>query len=160
MGKTASSDRTAFAVIGVDTQRNKFLLDGTRHRMNLTTRWETLKALVAKWRRAPGVEMVRVGYERYGLQSDIQHFRLMMESEEERARSSSTSLWQTERRTFEPFHIEEIAWVLEGNQSKDARVGRLVPEPAGSSGRRGHTAKLDYRSRVCSIAASNDSTIL
>ena len=72
------SNRTAVAVVGVDGNFNKYLLDGACHRMSLSEKWQMLKRLRAKWKRAPGVREVKVGYERYGAQSDIEHFQEMM----------------------------------------------------------------------------------
>ena len=34
------SNRTAIAVVGVDSNYNKFLLDGVCHRLSLSERWE------------------------------------------------------------------------------------------------------------------------
>jgi hypothetical protein len=44
-----NSDRTAIVVIGVDQGGNKYLLDGVRHRMKLTARWEFIKSFRRKW---------------------------------------------------------------------------------------------------------------
>ena len=109
-GTSAKSDRTALAVIGIDTGGNKYLLDGYRHRMSLSERWENLKNLYHKWRVAPGIQSIQVGYERYGLQSDQEYF-------EERMNLEGFS-----------FPIEEVAWTREGDQSKKARVERLQPD--------------------------------
>lgn len=106
-----SSDNTAMAVIGVDTLGNKYLLDGYRHKMRLPQRWQKLRGLYNKWSRAPGVQMVRVGYERYGKDSDIEHFQSEMEREDYY------------------FEIEELAYPREGNKhSKTDRIQRLQPD--------------------------------
>jgi len=104
------SDRTAMAVIGVDAQMNKYLLDGYRHRMSLSERWKKLKDLHKKWRNAEGIQSIRVGYERYGQQTDDEYFEMQMRKENYR------------------FDLEEVAWVKEGGQSKADRVGRLEPD--------------------------------
>lgn len=112
-GRTARSDRTAMAVIGIDAQGNKYLLDGARHRMKLSQRWDMLLLLYRKWREAPGVQMIRVGYERYGQQSDDEYFEEQMRG------------MKDER---DQFAIEELAWPNEGSNSKKDRVQRLQPD--------------------------------
>jgi hypothetical protein len=56
------------------------------------------------------VVQVSIGYERYGLQSDIEHFEEMMRLE---------GRW---------FTIEEVAWPREGPGAKTDHVQRLVPD--------------------------------
>jgi len=105
------SNRTAIAVVGVDSNYNKFLLDGLCHRLSLSERWEGIKSLRIKWKRAPGIREVKVGYERYGAQSDIEHFKEMM-----RIDGSS-------------FPIYELNWTGGGgSQSKKDRIQRLEPD--------------------------------
>lgn len=109
--KKKGSNRTAMAVVGVDYAYNKYLLDGMCHKMSLSERWDNLKKLRDRWRRAPGVRDVKVGYERYGAQSDIEHFKEMM------------------KRDGESFQIYELNWVSGGeSQSKIDRVQRLEPD--------------------------------
>ena len=112
MGRTKKSDRTALVAIGVDANKNKYLLDGYCHRMSLTDRWNNLKNLYVRWVNAPGVKMVKVGYERYGLQSDIEHFEDKMQGSREEPQ----------------FKIHELSWTKEGNESKKSRVQRLEPD--------------------------------
>lgn len=109
LGRTKSSDRTAIAVIGMDPQKNFYLLDGYRHRMSLSERWTAVRDLYKKWSRAPGVYYVGVGYERFGQQSDLEHFKMRMEEEKI------------------DFAIQELHWPREGGSSKKDRVGRLEP---------------------------------
>lgn len=108
--KSSKSSNTAFIVIGVDHGLNKYLLDGAVHRMTLSERWIMLRNLRKKWLAAPGVQVVEVGYERYGAQSDIEHFEQMMQIE------------------GEAFAIEELAWPRDGSVSKDIRIERLEPD--------------------------------
>ena len=96
-GHNKTSDRTAIAVVGVGSapNKNKYLLDGYCHRMQLRERWERTRDLHMKWSRMTGVQLVKVGWERYGMQSDEDYFRERMELE----------------RYF--FTIEEINWTGE-----------------------------------------------
>jgi hypothetical protein len=108
--KSASACNSAFAVIGLDKARNKYLLDGACHKMGLKERWEMLKRLRKKWLRAAGVRLVLVGYEKYGMQADIQYFN--------------------ERMDLEKYHfpIQQLNWPREGGHSKNERIERLVPD--------------------------------
>jgi hypothetical protein len=54
--------------------------------------------------------LVKVGYEKYGMQADIEYFQLEMQ------------------RTGEAFAIEELAWPREGDHSKWSRFERLEPD--------------------------------
>lgn len=104
------SDNTAMAVVGVDSGGNRYLLDGYRHKMGLRERWEALRGLRKVWQSQPGVQMVKVGYERYGMQADLEYFEEQMQ------------------RDKDAFDIAELNWVSEGAQSKDDRVQRLQPD--------------------------------
>lgn len=108
--KRKGSDRTGMPVLGMDAQRNVYLLDGYNHRMNLGERWEALKGLRRRWMNEPGVQAVHVGYERYGLQSDLEHFQKMMELD------------------GDVFPITEVAWPKEGPHAKGDRIQRLRPD--------------------------------
>lgn len=109
-GRTKESDHTAIAVIAIDSLGNKYLVDGMSHHMTLTERWTNLKNIHKKWDSMPGVQMVKVGWEQYGLVTDIEHFEDAMKREEY------------------SFGIEELNWVREGQQSKEDRVQRLQPD--------------------------------
>lgn len=108
--KKRDSDNTAMAVVGIDAGGNKYLLDGLRHKMNLRERWEAMRGLRRVWLAQPGVQLVKVGYERYGMQADLEYFEEQMQREKD------------------AFDIVELNWVREGLQSKDDRVQRLVPD--------------------------------
>lgn len=108
--KKKDSDNTAFAVIGIDSAKNKYLLDGFRHKMKLSERWEALKLLRRRWMSMPGVQIVKCGYEKFGAESDFDYFEERMQIEQ----------------NF--FDIEELAWPREGGGSKIDRVQRLEPD--------------------------------
>jgi hypothetical protein len=109
-GKTKRSDRTAIAVIGIDVGGNKYLLDGYCHRMKLSRRWELIKQLRKKWENHPGVQMMRFGYEQYGMQSDIEVLEEKMEAE------------------GDAFKLEELNTPQQGKHSKKDRIERLEPD--------------------------------
>jgi hypothetical protein len=104
------SANTAVAVIGVDAGRNKYLLDGFNHRMDLKRRWEAVSSIRTKWLTQPGVQGVYVGYEAYGAQADLDYFNEQMVI-------SNNS-----------FPIEELKWPRDSEVSKDDRVQRLGPD--------------------------------
>lgn len=109
-GRGARSDRTAIAVVGIDVAGNKYLLDGVRHRMKLSERWQILKNLYVKWRDATGTQVIIVGYERYGKDTEDE----VIEE------------WQ--ERDGVAFELVELNWAREGGQSKKDRVERLEPD--------------------------------
>lgn len=110
-GRSKTSDRTALAVIGIDSNGNKYLLDGYCHRMPLSERWSRIKDLQKRWSGMPGVQSVSVGYERYGAQSDDEYFQEQM------------------RLDGKSFEIKELNWTGQvGRESKNARVERLEPD--------------------------------
>jgi len=108
--KKKDSANTAMAVIGVDENSRKYLLDGFDHQMDLMERWQNMRDLWRKWRRAPGVQGIKVGYEVYGAQADMDYF--------------------TERQKTEDmlFDIELLEWPSDGPGSKDDRIQRLLPD--------------------------------
>jgi hypothetical protein len=109
-GTGERSDRTAIVVIGVDQGGNKYLLDGVRRRMKLTARWEFIKSFKRKWEAHSGVQIVRIGYERYGMQVDLEVIEDMMVRENNH------------------FKIEELNTPRQGRHSKDDRIERLEPD--------------------------------
>ena len=108
--KKKDSDNTGIAVIGIDATGNKFLLDGMRHKMGLKERWQALAGLRKVWTAQPGVQMVRVGYERYGMQADLEYFEEQM------------------LLTKDHFEIVELNWTSDGTRAKEDRVQRLQPD--------------------------------
>ena len=97
--KNKSSDYTVFAVIGLGPDRNYYLLDMIRDRLSLSERTNALFALHQQYR------PLAVGYEKYGLQSDIEHFEEVMADRNYR------------------FEITPLG----GNMAKNARIERLQP---------------------------------
>jgi len=75
-----------------------------RDRLNLTERTEALFNLHKKWNTDGSIQ--EVGYETYGMQSDIQHIELEM------------------KRNHYHFSITPIG----GNMAKNDRIRRLVPD--------------------------------
>lgn len=97
--KKKGSDYTVMWVIGLGSDLNYYLLGGIRERLNLTERAETLFSLYQHWK------PIVIGYEQYGMQSDVQHIRFVQEQRNYR------------------FGILPIG----GTTSKVDRVQRLVP---------------------------------
>jgi hypothetical protein len=108
--KKKDSANTAMAVIGVDENSRKYLLDGFDHQMDLMERWQNMRDLWRKWRRAPGVQGIKVGYEVYGAQADMDYFNERQKTEDML------------------FDIELLEWPSDGPGSKDDRIQRLLPD--------------------------------
>lgn len=104
------SANSAISVIGIDSARNKYLLDGINHRLDLKGRWEAVRDMRNLWINKRGVQGVWVGYEAFGAQADLDYFAERMEVEKE------------------SFPIEELKWPRDGEGSKDDRVQRLGPD--------------------------------
>lgn len=109
-GTTNRSDRTAIAVVGVDVGGNKYLLDGFRHRMKLSERYDCLVQMYDKWSRHPGVQNIEVGYERYGQVTDLEVIE------------------EYQMRDNRYFKLEELNTPRQGKHSKDDRIERLEPD--------------------------------
>lgn len=97
--KKKSSDYTSMFVIGLGTDGNYYVLDMVRDRLSLTERADALFALHKRWK------PMRVGYEKYGMQADIEHIRDRQKRENYR------------------FEIVELA----GQMAKVDRIRRLIP---------------------------------
>jgi hypothetical protein len=114
--KHKKSDSTVFWVVAVDGFKNKFVVDGIRDKLNLGERWRALKSLVIKWR------PMNVGYEQYGLMSDVDYFK--------------------EKMAEEGCYFNLVK--LQGIVSKTDRISVLVPE--FESGKIKFPVYLPYRS--------------
>ena len=98
--KKKSSDYTVMWVIGLGQDENYYQLEVIRDRLNLTQRTNELFRLHRKWK--PN----GVGYEKYGMQADIEH--IMTEQQNRNYR----------------FEITELG----GPMPKPDRIKRLVPK--------------------------------
>ena len=109
--KKKDSDNTAIIVVGVDYAQNKYLLDGFNHKMDLQERWKFFSRMFIKWRQATGVQAVKMGYEKFGADADLDYFEEQM------------------KRPDQPrFDIIELEWPRDGDGSKKDRVQRLTPD--------------------------------
>ena len=97
--KKKNSDYTVIWVIGLSSDNNYYVLDFYRDRLNLTERADLLFRMHKKWM------PLAVGYEKYGKDSDIQHFQDRMRRENYR------------------FHITQLG----GRLKKEDRIRRLIP---------------------------------
>ncbi|HNX02866.1 MAG TPA: hypothetical protein PKM71_04305 [Candidatus Cloacimonas sp.] len=97
--KKLNNDFTVMAVIGLGADKNYYLLDGIRERLNLTERTNKLFELYNKW------NPLNTGYEEYGLSCDIEHIQFVQEQRKYR------------------FEITPLG----GSMSKLDRIRRLVP---------------------------------
>ena len=97
--KKRDSDYTSMWVVGLNTDGNYYVLDGVHDRLNLAERARALFDLHRKWR------PLHVGYERYGMQADIDFMHMEMERQNYR------------------FPILELG----GQMPKPDRIRRLVP---------------------------------
>jgi phage terminase large subunit-like protein len=73
--KKKNSDYTAMIVIGLGVDKNYYIIDMIRDRLNLTERTQVLFGLHKMY------HPVAVGYEEYGMQSDIEHLQYVQEQE-------------------------------------------------------------------------------
>lgn len=97
--KKASSDYTVMAVIGLAPDNNYYLIDAIRDRLNLTQRAK--KVFELHRQHNPN----GVGYEKYGIQADVEHIKYMMEQNNYR------------------FNITELG----GSTPKEDRIKKLIP---------------------------------
>lgn len=97
--KKKDSDYTAGWVLGLGGDRNIYILDAVRDRLNLTERADLVFGWHRRW------QPIAVGYERYGMMADIEHIEDRQERENYR------------------FEITELG----GQQPKPDRIKRLIP---------------------------------
>jgi len=71
--KKKENDYTAMWVVGLAADRNYYVLDMVRDRLNLVERWDALLSLHQRYK------PLGVGYERYGKDADISHYQAEME---------------------------------------------------------------------------------
>ena len=97
--KKKDSDYTSMWVVGLNHDNAYYVMDGVHDRLNLSERARALFALHRKYKPRG------VGYEKYGMQADIEHMEYRMEQENYR------------------FNICELG----GSMPKPDRIRRLVP---------------------------------
>ena len=97
--KKTGSDYSVFIVVGLSPDGNYYLVDAVRDRLNLTERAALLFRLHRRYR------PLAVGYERYGMQADVEHIRAEQEREGYR------------------FAVTELG----GSMPKNDRIRRLIP---------------------------------
>lgn len=68
--QSKKSDYTAMLVFGFSEDRKVYLVDGVHDKLDLGQRYRTLKAINERYK------PLIIGYERYGLQADIDFFRM------------------------------------------------------------------------------------
>ena len=98
-GVKGGRDNTAMGLILVGADGNFYLIDGHRDRLNMSERADIL----FQWHRQ--YRPLTVGYERYGMQTDVAYLQDRMEREDYR------------------FHVTELG----GSLAKEDRIRRLVP---------------------------------
>jgi hypothetical protein len=107
------SASTAMLVIGIGASNRKYLLDGFCHKMSLAERWENMRNLYRKWRADPGVNLIYVGYEKYGTGNvDLDYFREQFKKEPNTPR----------------FTIKELTSAYNGQVRKRDRIERIQPD--------------------------------
>jgi predicted phage terminase large subunit-like protein len=98
-GKRKNNDYTSAWALRLGQDRNYYVIDMVRDRLNLTQRAK----LVIAWHRKYRPQQVR--YEKYGMMADIEHIKAVQELENYR------------------FDIEEVG----GQVAKPDRIKRLIP---------------------------------
>ena len=101
--KARLEDQQGMFVVAACDDQNYYIVDIIRDRLNLKERTENLFALVKQYQNKG---LIRVGYEQYGMQADIEHIR---EKQDE---------------LNYHFTIKELG----GRMAKTDRIGKLVPD--------------------------------
>lgn len=155
--KRKGSDYTAMWAVGLGEDQNYYVLDMVRDRLSLTERWEAVRDLHKQWK------PILVGYERYGLMTDIDYFKERMEHENYRFAvtelAGSTAKYDRiaamepslrAGRWWWPKEISRMAWIDNGSQPEKRRVNlielymqELELFPVGA-----HDDMLDSQARV------------
>lgn len=100
--KNKASDYTSAWAVGLGPDRNVYVLDFVRDRLNLTQRCKLVMDWHRKWK---PMSTHGVRYEKYGLQADIEHIR------------------EIQRQQNYRFEITEVG----GQTPKNDRIRRLIP---------------------------------
>lgn len=103
--KKKTSDWTVMAVVGLAPDKNYYLLDMIRDRLNPTDRVSTLMMLVRKWA-ALSDKNPKVGYEKYGMMSDTHYIK------------------EKQRQDAYNFPLIELG----GQMIKEERIRRMIPD--------------------------------
>lgn len=103
--KKKLSDWTVIDIWGLAPDKNYYLLDRIRDRLNPTDRIATLFMIHRKWAELTG-KSFKVGYEKYGMQSDTHYIR--------------------EKQKQESYHFPLIE--LGGSMMKEERIRQLIPD--------------------------------
>lgn len=103
--KRKKSDWTAFMVVALADDQNYYLVDIVRDKLNPTQRINVLIDLHRQWSEHFG-KPLKVGYESYGLQSDLHYIQ--------------------QRQTDESYNFPLIP--LGGKMAKEDRIARLIPD--------------------------------
>lgn len=113
--KRKGSDYTAVFVVGLGADRNYYILELYRDRLSLTERTDLVFRLHRKH------QPLAVGYERYGMQADLEHIEDVMEREN--YRFNLLALGQPRQMGTK----RDGTKVRGGPENKDDRIRKLTP---------------------------------
>ena len=97
--KKQNADFTTMWVVGVDSAKNFYIVDGVHDRLSMKEKWEHLRELKFRW------NPMGIGYEEYAMQSDIEFIRDQQERD----------------------GVYFAVTPLGGHMKKEDRIKRLVP---------------------------------